>query len=100
VIFAIVFFILAAGAAGWFTIFVLMAGARAKKKARQNAPAILDKAFNGDGVVVFKIKSESPDFEDVVLGAQSRGYRMTRQTDTSEFTKTLIFEKEPHPAEG
>ncbi len=93
VLFVVVLLIVGTCAAGWLTIGMIVSGNKSKKKAETNAPAILDEAFNESPTVVFKINSKSPEYETVVLGAKDRGYRILTQTDTSQITKTLIFEK-------
>ena len=88
---------LVAGAvlAGWLGFGLFVHGERARKRAEEDAPAILDAAFDGREDVVFKINMESPSFETVLLGAKKRGYRLTSQTDDTQSgsAKTLIFER-------
>lgn len=68
---------------------------RSRKKAEENAPAILNAAFDGGEDVVFKVNMETPSYETVVLGAKQRGYRFSSETNDSQSgsAKTLIFEK-------
>ncbi|MGO2360654.1 MAG: hypothetical protein ACTH6N_05935 [Brachybacterium tyrofermentans] len=93
----IIFFVLAiiAGVclAGWLAIALIIGTSRAQKKALANAPAILDEAFDGQDDVVFKINMESLPFEDVVLGAKKRGYKLASQSKDTEHSQTLIFER-------
>lgn len=81
-----------AGLAGGGLFFWLE---RSRAKAEENAPAILDEAFDGSQDVVFKVNMETPSFETVVLGAKKRGYRLASQTNDTEsgVAKTLIFER-------
>lgn len=95
-IFIVVMVILMFCLAGWLGLFLYLAGNRSQKKAEENAPAILDRAFTGDeDDVVFKINLESPKYETVVLGAKVRGYRLMNETNdtASGDAKTLIFER-------
>lgn len=93
----IIFFILAIIAsiclAGWLAIALIVSSSRAQKKALADAPAILDEAFDGRDDVIFKVNMMSLPFEDVVLGAKSRGYRLTSQSKDTEHSQTLIFER-------
>lgn len=95
------FFILAiiAGVclAGWLAIALIVGSSRAQKKAEANAPAILDAAFDGRDNVVFKINMESLSFETVMLGAKARGYLLASQSQDTEHSQTLIFEKAQQP---
>lgn len=70
-------------------------GERTGRKAEENAPAILDEAFDGREDVVFKVNMETPSYETVVLGAKQRGYRLSSESNdtASGVAKTLIFEK-------
>ena len=81
--------------AGWLGFGLFALGQHTRKKAEANAPAILDKAFDGRADVVFKVNLESPSFETVVLGAKERGYKLDNQTNDlpDGSAKTLIFEK-------
>lgn len=90
----VVIFVLMFCLAGWLGFALFVAGARSQKKAEENSPAIMDKAFIGEDVV-FKINMESPRYETVVLGAKARGYRLANETNdtASGEAKTLIFEK-------
>ncbi len=80
--------------------FGLMAGgfiaasSKAQRRSKQDAPKTLDAAFDGREDVVFKITGTSLGFDEVVLGAKARGYRLASQSDDDRWgTKTLIFEK-------
>ena len=68
---------------------------RTRRKAEENAPTILDEAFDGRDDVVFKINMETPSYETVVLGAKERGYRLSSESNdtASGVAKTLIFER-------
>ncbi|MGP5376325.1 hypothetical protein ACTXM8_10070 [Brachybacterium alimentarium] len=94
----IIFFVLALVAgvclAGWLAIAMIVGSSRAQKKAVANAPTILDGAFDGRDDVVFKVNMESLPFEDVILGAKQRGYRLSSQSQDTEHSQTLIFERE------
>jgi flagellar basal body-associated protein FliL len=80
--------------AGWLGFALFVAENRSQKKAEENAPAILDQAFVGEDVV-FKINMQSPKYETVVLGAKTRGYALTNETNDAAdgIAKTLIFQK-------
>jgi hypothetical protein len=94
VVFVVLFFVLIYGVAGWLGLGLFISDSNKQKKAEEDAPSILDKAFIGDDVV-FKINSVSPKYETVVLGAKARGYRLMNETNqtASGSAKTLIFEK-------
>lgn len=81
--------------AAWAGFGLFLYGNRTRKKAEANAPAILDKAFDGRSDVVFKVNLETPSYETVVIGAKQRGYRLVSETNNtpSGEAKTLIFEK-------
>lgn len=78
---------------GWFTIWLIIHTERESGKAKDNAPAILDETFGGDDDVIFKINMVSLPFEDVVLGAKERGYRLASQSRDTKHSQTLIFER-------
>lgn len=81
---------------GGFAAFALIGHqGRTRRRAEAAAPAVLDSAFDGRPVVVFKVNAETPSFETVVVGARERGYRLESQTDdvASGAAKTLIFER-------
>lgn len=65
---------------------------KSRKAAVANAPAILDGAFDGSPDVVFKVSARTLPFEDVVIGAKARGYKMLSET-TEPAGKTLVFTK-------
>ena len=65
-----------------------------EKNAKANAPDILDDSFDGRDDVVFKISMASLPFEDVVIGAKERGYRLASQSSDDRWGgKTLVFER-------
>jgi hypothetical protein len=66
---------------------------RILKEAIANAPAILDASFDGRENVAVKTTWVSLPYEQVIIGAKDRGYRLTNQTGTSNSDATLIFEK-------
>lgn len=94
-IFLVLALIVGAVLAGWLGFALFVGGERSRAKAEENAPAILDEAFDGRADVVFKVNMETPSFETVMLGAKERGYRLESQTnDTANgAAKTLIFER-------
>jgi hypothetical protein len=94
IIFMVIVFILMFCAAGWLALGLFLSDSKNQKKAEDDAPAILNKAFSGDDVV-FKITPRSPKYETVVLGAKARGYRLANETNdtASGSVKTLIFER-------
>ena len=81
------------GAAGGLALFGY--GERARRKSEENAPAILDAAFDGSPRVTFKVTMESPSYETVVRGAEDRGYRLAHETnDTADgVARTLLFDR-------
>jgi len=94
-IFLILLMIAGAALAGWLGFGLFLHGERTRKKAEDNAPEILDAAFDGREDVVFKINMESPSYETVVLSAKRRGYRLASETNDTDsgVAKTLIFER-------
>lgn len=81
--------------AGALGIGLFSYGERARAKAEDRAPAILDSVFDGSDDVVYKVNMESVSYETAVLGAKERGYRLVAQSDDVEggAAKTLIFER-------
>lgn len=74
---------------------VAVAARNGEKSAKANAPTILDSSFDGRDDVVFKITMASLPFEDVVIGAKERGYRLASQSSDDRWGgKTLIFERD------
>ncbi len=79
---------------GFLMIMGLSSIAVSADKAKKAGPATLDAAFDGRPDVVFKVTLTSVPFEDVVLGAQARGYDLSSQSDTGG-AQTLIFRRRP-----
>lgn len=64
---------------------------KAQKRAEENAPVLLDEAFDGRDDVVYKAGPGTLKVETVVLGAKARGYRLLNQSDEPGNRKTLVF---------
>ncbi|GAA1323743.1 hypothetical protein ACFSWE_09570 [Leucobacter albus] len=85
--------LLGLAAFGLFGFFVLLGTNKSQKSAEANSAQILDKAFNGEPTVTFKINMQSLKYETVVIGAKERGYKLEHQADGKYGPHTLIFEK-------
>ena len=90
----IVVFVVLAGLAlfGVFGFALLGSVDKGQKKAYENAAQILDDAFDGRENVVFKIHMQTLKYEDIILGAKERGYRVANDA-TQNWYGTVIFEK-------
>lgn len=78
---------------GLFAFGVLGAVSRGQKRAESKAKPTLDAAFNGKPNVSFTINMQTLKFDDVVLGAKERGYRLAHQNINQYGAGTLLFEK-------
>ena len=81
---------------GGFAVFafaVLFKIERDQKKAEDNAPALLDEAFDGRPNVTFEVHARTLKYDTVVLGAKARGYTLAHQAGDPRGAMTLIFEK-------
>lgn len=89
----VVLAILGVMAFGFFGLMFAGASLRAESKAKANAPATLDVAFDGRRRVIYKINGFAGlKFDDVVTGAEDRGYRLTGDSGADQFgNRTLIF---------
>lgn len=76
-----------------FTLVLLGASGRATAKAKANAPALLDEAFDGRPRATYKINGLAGlDYEDVITGAEDRGYRLTNDSGADRYgNRTMIF---------
>lgn len=85
-------FFLVSGLGAFLGIGLFFSEGKAREKAVANASAILNEAFDGRADVVFKVTGRTLPYEDVVLGARKRGYRLVGETsEASGAVKTLVF---------
>lgn len=73
---------------------------KADKDVKKSAETILDETFNGESRAKYDIVSfgGTLKFEEVVLGAEARGYELSEQ-NTSGYVTTLLFKKQPVEAD-
>ena len=65
---------------------------RMQKRSEEQAPELLDAAFDGDETVVLDVTARSMRYETVMRGAIERGYRLLNESaDVSTHTRTLVF---------
>ena len=92
----VIFVILGLMAFGFFGfIFMGMMGS-ADRKVQRNAEQILDETFNGrKKTAVYKVTSigGTLKFEQVLAGAEKRGYELHAQNRDSDSLTTLVFKK-------
>ncbi|WP_114906493.1 hypothetical protein [Ornithinimicrobium murale] len=74
---------------------LLLITERSGRKAEENAPALLDRAFDGLPQVTYKVNMKTPSYETVLRGAEARGYRLVHEINNSSdgFAKTLLFDR-------
>ena len=77
-------------------VVLLVGGVRvfsaARREAQANAPQLLDKAFDGRPMASFTVAASGLPFEQVVVGARERGYRLDSQSGRDSYgTQTLVF---------
>lgn len=78
---------------GAFGIWILASTSRKQKKAEADAPALLDKTFDGSDTVTVAVNMTTMKYETVVVGAKQRGYKLLSQADNKYGPRTLLFEK-------
>ena len=78
---------------GVFGFLILRSVNKGQKKSESNATQILDDAFDGSPDVTFKINMQTLKYENVILGAKERGYKLVHQADNQYGPHTLILEK-------
>lgn len=95
VLVVVVGLVLIAGLAVPLAIGSMARDEKGRKAAQENAPAILDGAFDGRPEAVFKVEPRTLPYEAVVLGARARGYSLIGETADSPNgdRKTLVFTK-------
>lgn len=94
-----IIFVLIGGVAVFFFLCFATFGKMSsnRREAADNAPRILDEAFDGRDDVVVKVTMSSLPYETYVLGAKERGYRLASETSEGRYgLKTLIFERADH----
>lgn len=67
----------------------------ADKKVQQNADKILDNTFDGSETATYKVVGfgGTLKFEQVLKGAEQRGYELHAQNQDNENLTTLVFKK-------
>lgn len=69
----------------------------ARRQSEENAPHLLDEAFDGRGLVTYTVSLGTLPFERVVVGARERGYRLDSQSGRDSYgTQTLVFARDAH----
>lgn len=92
----ITFLVLGLMAFGFFGFVFMGSMSNANKKVQQNAEQILDDTFDGKETAVYKVTSigGTLKFEQVLAGAEQRGYRLHAQNQDTEHLTTLVFKKD------
>lgn len=86
------------GAAAVLLVVLLVVAVRAvtsaQREAVEKAPATLDATFDGREFVTFTVSMGTLPFDQVVIGARERGYRLDSQSGRDSYgTQTLVFAK-------
>lgn len=92
----VVFVILGLMAFGFFGMIFMGMMSNADKKVQRNAEQILDETFDGrKKTAVYKVTSigGTLKFEQVLAGAEKRGYELHAQNQDSSSLTTLVFKK-------
>ena len=64
------------------------------KKTQKNADSILDKTFDGSDTATYKVSSVGGlQFDQVLEGAEKRGYDLHAQNQDNPHLTTLVFKK-------
>jgi hypothetical protein len=72
---------------------------QSRREYEAKAPEVLDRAFDGREYVTFTVSMGTLPFEQVVIGARERGYRLDSQSGRDSYgTQTLVFAKVPQGA--
>ena len=90
------------GLGGLVAVFFLGLGGVAKassdktRRENENAPELLDKAFDGRDVATWRFTGGGGlTQEQVIEGAAERGYRMTGSAPDGKYMTVVTFEKRP-----
>lgn len=90
----ITFVILVVMAFGFFGLIFLGLLGSANKNTQKNSEKILDETFDGKETAVYKITSLGGlKFEQVLSGAEKRGYDLHAQNQDNSSMTTLVFKK-------
>jgi hypothetical protein len=89
------------GLAAVLLVVALVVAVRAvntsRRQSEENAPHLLDEAFDGRDLVSFTVSMGTLPFERVVVGARERGYRLDSQSGRDSYgTQTLVFARDAH----
>lgn len=93
VILVIVAFVIGGALAVVLAIGLLAKDEKGRKTALANEPDVLDAAFTAEDVT-FKVGPATLPYENVVLGAKHRGYRLIGESEEPGNRKTLVFTRE------
>lgn len=75
-------------------IFRLAFKAAFERRTQKNADHLLDKKFNGSETATYKVSNNvGLRFEQVLAGAEKRGYKLHAQNKDTEKLTTLVFKK-------
>lgn len=93
----VVLVVLAFVAIGALAFFLAIGSMAKDEKGRKTALAdessVLDAAFTADDVT-FKVTPRTLPYENVILGAKHRGYRLIGEAEEPGNRKTLVFTRE------
>lgn len=81
------------GIGGFLGIWLASSESKDAKRALADASGILDRTFDGAPTATYQVTSRTLPFELVVQGGIERGYKLTAQQKTSDFSSSLVFEK-------
>lgn len=69
------------------------------RRLRKNAPQILDNTFNGSENAIYRVREHGTlAFDQVLLGAEQRGYSIYDRSQDSASQTTLVFKKDSAPS--
>jgi len=80
---------------GFFGLIFMGTMDSADKKVQRNAEQILDETFNGAETAVYKVATigGTLKFEQVLAGAEQRGYALHAQNQEAKYLTTLVFKR-------
>lgn len=65
-----------------------------ERNIQRKAEQILDKKFNGSGTATYRVDSTTGlRYEQVLLGAEKRGYTLYSKNNDTKHLTTLVFKK-------
>ena len=87
---ALIFLLLAAAAC-----IALYLGVRksAEKSTQKNAEQLLNQTFNGTETATYRVTGGGLTFDQVLNGAEQRGYKLHAQNKDTKKVSTLVFKK-------